>query len=194
MNTRISRSPKPPTLHTLIIGDVRTAWEKMYWDVDLFGDAQRSFPEEQEPLAYLALNACIAVSSLENWSLTEWKRQRRKNNFKAQDTEFYDVLESMIPHQGLCVDVANTTKHGSHRELRWKGGELGLRYDEASEHCPPGFVVLKLHENGTSYLYNDLHDLPRLWWAFLRAVDLVSGEQPTPDWWQRKVTRLFNRS
>ena len=57
MSKRIDGSKHPPTLHTLIIGDVRTAWEKMYWDIDVFGDVQRSYPEEQAPLAYVALNA-----------------------------------------------------------------------------------------------------------------------------------------
>lgn len=147
----------PPTLHTLIIDDVRTAWEKMYWDVDVFGDVQRSFPEEHEPLAYAALNACVSASSLESWSFVAWKRQRRKKDCKTEDSEFYDLLETMIPHQGLCADVPNTTLHGDHREHCWLGGSLDLRYDEADEadeDSPSGFVVLKLHDSRTSYLYN----------------------------------------
>lgn len=194
MRKRQDGSQQSPTFHTLIIDGLRMAWEKMWWDVDVFGDVQRSFPEEQEPLAYAALNACISASSLENWSLMEWKRQRRKRGSRPKDSEFYDLLASMIPHQGLCVDVANTTKHGDHRESRWQGGKLDLRYDEADEDSPSGFTVLKLHSSGTSYLYNDLHDLPRSWWRFLVEVELVSGEQPTPEWWQRKMAREFNQN
>lgn len=194
MSKRIDGSKQPPTFHTVIIGDVRTAWEKMYWDVDVFGDLQRSYPEEQEPIAYAALNACISASSLESWAMTAWKRQRRQGDGSANDINFHALLETTIPHQGLCVDVANTTKHGDHRESRWKGGKLDLRYDDASEDSPSGFAVLKLHEGRTSYLYNDLHDLPRCWWLFLQKVDLVSGGQPTPDWWQRKISRMFGQT
>lgn len=191
MKNRKDSTNKSPTLHTLIISDVRSAWEKLYWDIDVFGDVQGSFLEDQEPLAYAALNACISASSLENWSFVIWKRQLRKKGFRVNDSDFHDLLKTMIPHQGLCVDVANTTKHGDHRERRWKGGKLDLKYDEGSEYTPPGFVVLKLHESSRSYLYNDLHDLPDCWWLFLNEVDLVSGERPTPDWWQRKVSRMF---
>lgn len=194
MRKRRDSSKHSPILHTLILDDIRTAWEKMYWDIDVFGDVQRSYPEEQEPLAYAALNACISASSLENWSLVYWTRQLREKGCRVNDSDFHDLLSTMIPHQGLCVDVANTTKHGDHRENRWKGGKLDLRYNEADEYTPSGFTVLKLHESGSSSLYNDLHDLPRLWWLFLEKIDLVSGEQPTPEWWQRKMSRIFNRT
>lgn len=191
MKNRPEKSEKLPALHTLIIGDIRAAWSKMYWDVDAFGDVQRSFPEEHEPLAYLALNACISASSLENWARTRWMQQERKKKFRVKEKDFTDLVDAKIPHQGLCVDVANTTKHGKHEERRWKNGELNFRYDAASEHDPPGFVILKLHESKTSILYNDLHDLPNLWWEFLKEVDLVSGEKPTLEWWQRKISRMF---
>ena len=166
----------------------------MYWDIDVFGDVQRSYPEEQEPLAYAALNACISAWSLESWARTAWKRQRRKTGGSGKVSEFNSRLETMIPHQGLCADVANTTKHGEHRESRWLGGRLDLRYDDACENSPSGFVVLKSEGIRTSSLYNDLHDLPHLWWKFIKEVDLVSGKQPTPDWWQRKISRMFGET
>ncbi|MBL3565969.1 hypothetical protein JMM59_13285 [Rhodovulum sulfidophilum] len=184
-------SGKLPTLHTLIIKDVHNAWEKMWWDIDIFGDVQRSFPEEEEPLAYAALNACLSASNLEHWALSRWTREQRQRGNYSDDLPFRELLEEMVPQQGLCVDVANTTKHGGHRNIRWPNGELKLEYEEANEHCPPGYTVRSFHERKTSYLYNDLHDLPRLWWCFLAKIDLVSGEQPTPAWWSRKMSRIF---
>lgn len=194
MRKRVNNSYKEPILHTLIISDIRGAWEKMYWEVDVFGDIQRSYPEEHEPLAYAALNTCISASSLENWSLSAWRTKFAKKDRRTKDIEFRELLEAIVPNQGLCVDVANTTKHGHHREDRWRGGELNLRYDEADEDSPSGFTVLKSHVSGKGYLYNDLHDLPRRWWMFLQKVDLVTGEQPTPDWWQRKMSRMFGQT
>lgn len=194
MSKKRAGSQKSPTLHTLVIEDVRSAWEKMYWDVDVFGDVQRAYPEEHEPLAYTALNACNSASNLENWSMAAWKKLLRQKRLRFESKEFFDLLTDLIPIQGLCVDVAITAKHGNHREERWHGGQLALRYEEASEHSPSGFTVLNMRNNQLSHLYNDIHDLPRLWWKFLREIDLVSGEQPTPAWWQRKISRMFGGS
>ncbi len=127
MAKRRAPPQKSPKLHTLIIEDVHSAWEKMYWDVDVFGDVQTAYPEEHEPLAYTALNACLSASMLENWSLVAWKQQCRQKDLKKKSNDFFDLLADFIPNQGLCVDVANTTKHGNHREERWSGGQLSLR-------------------------------------------------------------------
>ncbi len=194
MSKRIDKPIKPPIVHTLIIEDVHTAWEKMYWDIDVFGDIQRSYPDEKQPLAYAALNACISASSLENWSLAQWKKQCRMRNDKPEERYFDNLLKTTIPSQGLCVDVANTTKHGNHRDRRGGDAELTLKFDEPSEHTPPGFVVRKSNNGEISLLYNNLYHLPTHWWTFLQKVDLVSGEQPTPNWWATKISGLFDRT
>jgi hypothetical protein len=158
----------------------------MYWDVDVFGELQRSYPEEDAPLAYAALNACISSSSLENWVKSAWKRQRRIEGRNIDSDDFSSLLRINIPYQDLCVDVANTTKHGEFRDSRWKNGELKLEYDDESEDTPSGFSIKALHEGRISYLYNDIHDLPHRWWNLLLEIDLVSCEMPTPDWFRRK--------
>jgi len=62
MSRRKSDPEMSPTTHTVIIGDVHQMWEKLFWDVEVLGDIQRSYPEEYMPLAYAALNVCIASS------------------------------------------------------------------------------------------------------------------------------------
>ncbi|WP_187432234.1 hypothetical protein ROLI_031660 [Roseobacter fucihabitans] len=165
----------------------------MYWDIDIFSDFQRSYPDESQPLVYSALNACISAWSLEKWAMQAWKKNERTEDRKSDEKEFLKRLSQKIPMHGLCVDVANTTKHGAHKVDRWTDGLLELRWDEGDEDVPPGLMLVRSEGDETTLLHSDFVALPAQWWSFLQEMRLVSGNQPTPRWWQNKVGRMFGR-
>ncbi|MCK4713237.1 MAG: hypothetical protein KAT26_10195 [Marinosulfonomonas sp.] len=162
----------------------------MYWDIDIFLEIQRSYPTEDQPLVYAALNACVSAWSLEQWAEQAWKREYRSNR-KSVPCEFRELVSQKIPAQDLCCDIANTAKHAAHREERWPNGELTLKWNDGDEASPPGLMLLRSEGNNPTLLHSDFFDLPRDWWNFLREQKLVSGDQPTPKWWQKKISRIF---
>ena len=190
MSSKRQISQQDVRAHTVLIGDVRAMWEKLWWDVDVFCDVQRAYPDERQPLVYAALNACISAWSLEQWSKAAYKHALRKTGADAP-VDFDSLLSQMVPAQAACADIANTTKHGSHRESRWHGGQLTLDWDEGSEYYPSGFHLLKNESGESIAFFSSLDALPRGWWGFLERVSLVEGPMPTPDWFRNKMSRIF---
>ncbi len=119
-------SKKPPELLTVLVADAVTMWEKLAWDVDQYQDIQRSHPKERQPLAFAAINVCIAAWSLEQWAKTAWIQKERLKTEKETDSAFYSIVRQHVPSQGICVDIANTAKHARHRDDSWEGGAVRL--------------------------------------------------------------------
>lgn len=149
--TRKPSTAKSPTVHTALIGDPITMWEKLAWDVDQFQDIQRSYPDETQPLAFAAINVCIAAWSLEQWVRAAWIKQRRSAGEKADESLFYKTVRQLVPTQAICASVANTAKHVSHREDDdWKGGEVRIRWEDGDENGPSTYTLHYVDESGAS--------------------------------------------
>ncbi|SCZ73372.1 hypothetical protein SAMN04488118_11711 [Epibacterium ulvae] len=181
----------PVTKHTVLIGGVADMWEKMYWDVDHFCDLQRTYPEEKQPLVFSAINACISSKSLEDWTKSAWMKAARSAGETPSGEDFQERLTAAIPIQDLCADIANTSKHASYRDSRHPDGHLNLKWDDGAEIQPACQMLLRSGDGSQVLLLSDLDKLPRQWWRFLRSLELVDGEQPTPVWLQKKLSRIF---
>lgn len=166
-------------------------WEKLAWDVDVFTDTQMGMPKERQPLAFAAINSCLAADSLGYWVLKSWKRERRARGQKAADAEFFELLNLKVPAQHICSAIANTSKHYDFHEGSWIGGSVALRFQAGDEDWPSGLELLYQHNGKWEHASVLLNGLVRDWWAFMRELGLAEGEQPLPDWLQRKLTRMF---
>ena len=167
-------------------------WSKLAWDSDLFGDLQRDYPDEREPLAFAAINVCISASSLENWVVATIKRRQRDIVGKISRDVLVGLREA-IPQQAMCVAIANTSKHANHAEGAWPEGEVRLDWEDG-EHAPPGFVLRHFHgaQIGETFAINGFIELVEHWWLYLLKNSLVDPAQRTPEWRSRKLARLFD--
>ncbi len=183
----------PPEVHTVIVGNATTMWEKLAWDVDQYQDIQRSNPQERQPLAFAAINVCIAAWSLEQWAKTAWMKRKRSCGSEARESEFYALIRQMVPNQGICVDIANTAKHARHRDESWEGGEVRLEWQDGDEDAPSTFLLIHVDKVGERrFLAYDTFDAVRNdWWACLVSMELATGPQYSPEFMQNKLRRIF---
>jgi len=187
MSRHSSASGKPATDHTAIIGDVPAMWSKLRWDAEVFRDFQVTYADEAEPLAYAAINVCIAASGLKDWA-------KRAVPRKERDT-FDEDLATAVPLQAMCEAIANTYKHSAHSDGRW-GGSVSLEWEEADEWGPEGYVLRYIGPDGRGGLgggiaANQFRELLSDWWTFLLSKKLVAPDQGTPAWLQRKILKNF---
>lgn len=179
--------------HTAIIGDPVSMWSKLTWDADCFSDIQRSYPDEMEPLAYAAINVCIAAASLQDWTLKFLERAAKDRGKAWNESMFYEDVRSAVPEQSACVAIANTAKHSEFRERRWTKGEVVMDYEEGDEDGPPGYVLYHIisgsHSEG--FALNRFTALCDNWWKFLFAHGLTDGHSGQPQWRSNKLKRIF---
>lgn len=193
MSPRPPRSDKPATLHTAIIGNAGEMWTKLAWDVDVCRDVQTSYPHERQPLAYAAINVCIAASSLRDWATSAAARQARSQGETFDKDGYHRTIQVAVPQQAMCEAIANTAKHAHHKDEVWTGGQARLTWQEGDEDCPPGFL---LHyglqdDGGQSLAINSFISLCENWWTFLEVQGLTDGVARTPEWQQNKLRRIF---
>lgn len=187
-----SQSIKPPEAHTVLITDVVTMWEKLYWDVERYQEIQRSYPKERQPIAFAAINVCIAAWSLEQWAKTAWMRKARNSTGKAEVSQFHDLVRDNVPEQSICADVANTSKHAAFDDRR-HGGEVSLEWDEGDDEVPPTFVLRHMGSLDTAKVsaYDTFDNVRRHWWKFLVSADLASGPMKVPEFMQNRLRQIF---
>jgi len=126
-----------PTSHTAIVGDVAGMWSKLRWDADLFRDLQLAWPDEQEPLAYAAINVCIAASSLRDWVKADLRRREPRAD-RPSPKDIVQEIWAAVPLQPMCEAIANSAKHSVLSD-RWDGTAV-LAWEE-DEESPPGYVL-----------------------------------------------------
>ncbi len=196
MAPRTPRSGADPIRHTAVVGDVAAMWSKLAWDVDVFRDIQVGYPHEQQPLAYAAINVCIAATSLRNWAETAVRSDARASG-RAFDRQGFDSdLTVAVPAQAMCEAIANTAKHSRFADGEWPGGRVSLEWEEGDEDSPPGWILRYGVEGAVipSLSVNRFGSLPETWWAHLRDLGLVEGDFHLPEWQQNKLRRIFGHS
>jgi len=169
-------------------------WEKLAWDVDQYQDIQRSHPREKQPLAFAAINVCIAAWSLGQWVKCAWKQERRLAGEKANDKLFYDLIQRLVPAQAICASVANTAKHAAHQDQEgWEGGEVRLDWEDGDENIPPTFVLRHVDSNQMKMeaAYSTFEAVRNDWWTCLVTLGFASGTQRSPEFMQNKLRRIF---
>ncbi|WP_246806901.1 hypothetical protein [Ensifer sp. ENS04] len=190
-----THQPVEVTKHTAVIGTVVQMWEKLAWDIDVFEDIQRHYPSEKQPLAYAAINICIAAESLRDWVIETIRSQSPADSKPPRDS-IRDRLAADIPQMHMCTAIANTAKHHNFREGRWTGGRVEIAWDEGGEDMPSGFALYHIDGNGRSKLaFSSFKALKDAWWNTLVAEGLAEpvteGTIPTPEWMQNKLARIF---
>ncbi len=189
-----SRSGRPATTHTAIIGDVAEMWSKLRWDTDVFRDLQMEHPKEPEPLGYAALNVCIAAASLRDWVKVEIRRRQGRGS-RPGGVSLDEEIWRAVPRQRMCDAIAITTKHAVHSSDRWTG-EARLEWRENDEDMPDSFVLRYLEgvkplADVYALAANQFHELLEQWGAYLLAQGLITSDQHTPAWERRKWERIF---
>lgn len=179
--------------HTAIISDPVGMWSKLAWDADVFRDIQTSYPDERQPLAYAAINVCIAATSLRDWTREVLKQQSKEAGETWDINAFYHDVATAIPEQSACVAIANTSKHSEFREREWTNGEVHLTWEEGDEDVPSGYVLYHVisgsHSEG--FALNRFDTLCRNWWTFLTVRGLTDGQADMPEWRTNKLNRIF---
>jgi hypothetical protein len=193
MPGRTKKSEHGPERHTILINDVRRMWEKLYWDVGVLTDIQLSYPDrnDEQPLVYASLNACISSWSLNEWALGEFKRQNNEETRKVLEARFKEIVTATVPMRDMCNAIANTTKHANYKHGNWVNGELTLEFAEGDARSPPSLYIRASDGNSATPFFKAIGALPKCWWSALLELKLVDGAQPTPVWLQRKNVKMF---
>lgn len=176
--------------HTVVIGTAVDMWSKLAWDVDVFDDIQRSYPDEALPLAYAAINVCIAATSLRDWVQAAVK-QRAGNTWNKQD--FFQDLRDAVPELAACEAIANTSKHSHFRSGGWVGGRVELIWDDGDEDAPSGYLLYHAASDRQSscIALSRFTDLSRNWWKHLEHLGLTDGNTQVAEWYSNKMARIF---
>ncbi|RDJ04517.1 hypothetical protein [Rhizobium grahamii] len=192
MTTNEQSRLREATKHTAVIGTVVQMWEKLAWDIDVFEDIQRSYPNEKQPLAYAAINICIAAGSLRDWVIEAIRSLAPAGSEPSKDN-VRDQLALQIPQLNMCTAIANTAKHHNFKEGRWVGGRVELGWEEGDEDIPSGFALYHVDNDGQSMTlaFSSFRALKEAWWNALDAEGLAAGRMPTPEWMRNKLARIF---
>lgn len=182
-----------PTLHTAVIADVPTMWEKLTWDIAQFDDIQRSSPDLREPLGFAAINVCISASSLRDWTVAAFVRKRRGLGQTVDQQRVIDHIYAHVPQQRMCEAIANTAKHSRFNAAQWPDGIVRLDWEEESESDPPGYVLRHIHAGGAfdSIALNAFGDMQRSWWGELQNLGFAFSANPHGFEWQQRRLRDF---
>jgi hypothetical protein len=179
------------TRHTGVIDGSIKMWEKLCWDIECFDDIQRSYPDDEEPLAYAAINVCIAASSLGDWVEAEWKVKERAVGRRVR-TDFRDaVILPAVKAQGMCDDIANTSKHSRLAQRKWAGGQVTVVHEPGDEDGPPGWMYYQADEQTAGFGLDAFQSLKLDWWTLLVELGLTSGPMYLPRWHQKKISAIF---
>ena len=177
--------------HTAIIGSTLDMWSKLAWDVDVFHDIQRSYPREMQPLAYAAINVCIAAVSLRDWTKVALKQQAGD---EWDQGAFYCEIAAAIPELAACVDIANTSKHSEFERPRWPDGEVQLIWEDGDQDFPSGYALYHITSSevhGVGMAFSRFTSLRDNWWKYLVGHGLVDEQANVPEWYTNKLIRIF---
>lgn len=174
--------------HTVTIASVEDLYWKLVWDVLRLDDIQRGGTKDPEPLAYAAINVCIAAVSLRDWTVAALLGP---DATKAEKIGLYEKIRASVAAQVMCEAVANTAKHSSFREDRWIGGSLSI-VDVPADEDDPGGLRLQLSPPQPSggIALNAFLTMEEEWWTTLQNLGIGFPRRP-PEWRQRQLRAIF---
>ena len=179
--------------HTAVIDSPVEMWSKLSWNVDVFRDIQTSYPDEIQPLAYAAIDVCIAARSLQDWTKAFLKQRSRTAKEREVDNGFDQGIADTIPEQIACAAIANTSKHSRFGQGNWIHGEVRLVWEEGDEDIPSGYVLY--HEisgsHSEGFAVSRFEGLCQNWWNYLSKQGLTDGHTNMPEWRTNKLNRIF---
>ena len=105
-----------------------------------------------------------------------WKLAARKLPISNSRDSFQDAIAKLVPLQPAFRDIANTFKHGAHREDGWKGGTVELVNFPAFSNTTKEFVLIyHSKESSQSQTSLELFSAAASQWAdFIRSSGIYA--------------------
>lgn len=122
--------PHPWANHPELLTSIRTPWEKYRkadWNFARYEDAVFARPCDTEAVMYSALDFCVALVGLRDWTRKSLTRDIRQNGKKLPEgmtalDDFQSFVAERVPWQTAIEAIANTTKHAEYRDAGWPFG------------------------------------------------------------------------
>lgn len=116
--------------HPELLTSIRSPWEKYRkadWNFARYEDAVFARPCDAEAVMYSALDFCVAIVGLRDWTRKALTRDVRKNGKTIPREmvsleEFPKFVASRVRWQPAIEAIANTTKHAEYRDDGWPKG------------------------------------------------------------------------
>jgi hypothetical protein len=128
--TRRIAGPHPWANHPELLTSIRSPWEKFRkadWNFDRYEDAILARPCDSEAVTYTALDFCVAMVALRDWTKRAFTRDVRAGGKSlpagmATIEEFPAWVAARVPWQAAIEAIANTIKHADYRDTGWEKG------------------------------------------------------------------------
>ena len=122
--------PHPWTNHPELLTSIKSPWEKFRkadWNFTRYEDAVFARPCDSEAVIYSALDLCVALVGLRDWTRKTLVRDHRLNGKSlpvgmATIDDFPAFVSARVPWQPAIEAIANTTKHAEYRDADWPMG------------------------------------------------------------------------
>ena len=162
-----------PRKLTALVGQAQHVWGKLNWEAAQLRRAHEAKPFAVDALVFGAINFAVTSASLEDWL---WKLAARKLPIWNTRGSFQDAIAKVVPLQPAFRDIANTFKHGAHREDGWKGGTVELVHFPAFANTTKEFVLIyHSDESSQSQTSLELFGAAASQWAeFIRSSGIFA--------------------
>lgn len=115
-----------PVLLTAVIRSPQDQFGKSRWNLRRFEDAVEERPCDPEDVGATAIDFCIAIVALRDWTARHHARAARKGaaaaDVSADRLSFFQWCRSRIPWQAAIENIANASKHASYSDTNWPNG------------------------------------------------------------------------
>ena len=116
--------------HPELLTSIRSPWEKFQkadWNFSRYEDAIFARPCDAETVVYCALDFCVALVSLRDWTRKTFVRDVRSGDKAlpsgmAAVDDFETYVAARVPWQPAIEAIANTIKHADYRDKGWPMG------------------------------------------------------------------------
>lgn len=170
---RYAESGIDPRKLTPLVGQAQHVWGKLLWEAAQLRMAHQAQPFDVPALTYGAIKFAVTAASLEDWL---WKLAARQLAISETRSRFGEAVAQAVPLQPAFRDIANTFKHGAHRDQNWRGGTVELVHFPAFSGTPREYILIYHSDlHGQSQTSLDLFDVATEQWAeFIRASGLLA--------------------
>ncbi len=116
--------------HPELLTSIRSPWDKYRkadWNFERYENAVFARPCDSEDVVYTALDFCVAIVSLRDWTRKFFLHDVRTNG-KTLPTgltdadHFVDYIYERVTWQRAVEAIANTVKHAEYRDAGWPNG------------------------------------------------------------------------
>ena len=128
----MSRRPKRHEWadHPELLTSIRTPWDKYRkadWNFSRYEDEVFTRPCNVENVCFTALDFCVAITSLRDWTRLALAKEvragiRQLPNGLLSMSDYEGYVKGRVPWMFAIEAIANTTKHAEYRDTGWPRG------------------------------------------------------------------------